>query len=128
MKVSLLSLAAATMVALSGAAAQAQQGDHEAGEKIFKRCVACHTIEKGAANKIGPNLHGVVGRKAAAVETYKYSDAMKNSGITWTEETLDKYLADPKAFVPGNKMTYAGIKDAKERADVLAYLKKESAE
>lgn len=96
-------------------------GDAAAGEKVFNQCKACHTIEAGK-NRVGPSLHGVVGRPAGSVEGFQYSPAMKSSGLTWTPETLDKYLADPKAAVPGNKMAFAGLKNAEDRANVIAYL------
>jgi cytochrome c len=97
-------------------------GDAANGEKVFNRCKACHTVEQGK-NRVGPSLFGVVGRKAGTEPGFAYSDAMKNSGMTWTEDSLEKYLADPKAAVPGNKMAFPGVKDEKERDDVIAYLK-----
>lgn len=113
---------ALALVVLSGGPALAQGGgDPAAGEKVFNQCKACHTVEAGK-NRVGPSLHGVVGRKAASVEGFKYSDAMKNSGLTWTPENLDKYLASPKGDVPGNKMAFAGLKKPEDRANVIAYL------
>lgn len=100
--------------------------DAAAGEKVFNQCKACHTIEAGGPNRVGPNLHGVVGRKAGSHEGFNYSDAMKNSGITWDEAQLDKYLTDPKATVPGNKMAFAGVKNEQARKDLLAFLKNNS--
>jgi cytochrome c len=100
----------------SGAAA-----DVEAGKKQFKLCAICHTAEAGK-NKVGPSLFGVVGRKAGSLEGYNYSEAMKNFAKTWTAETLDVYLADPRAVVPGTKMIFPGIKDETERANLIAYL------
>ena len=114
-----LALAAAVMLASAGAA---QAGDAAAGEKVFKKCKACHSLEEGK-NKVGPSLFGIVGKAAGAVEGYKYSDAMANSGITWTEENLDKYLEKPKDFMPGTKMAFAGVKQPEDRADVIEYLK-----
>ncbi|MDQ2104795.1 c-type cytochrome [Azospirillum isscasi] len=99
--------------------------DAAAGEKVFNQCKACHTIEAGGPNRVGPNLHGVVGRKAGAVETFKYSDAIKNAG-TWDEATLDAYLTDPKSAVPNNKMAFSGVKNEQARKDLIAYLKKNS--
>jgi len=92
------------------------------GEKVFKKCKTCHSLRAGE-NKVGPSLAGVAGRTAGTVEGYKYSDAMTASGVVWDDATLDQYLADPKAFVPGNKMTFAGLKKAEDRAAVIAYLK-----
>jgi cytochrome c len=98
-------------------------GEAEEGRKVFNQCRACHTVEKGGKNAVGPNLHGLFGRKAGSVVDFKYSDPMKGSGIVWSEETVGKYVADPKTFVPGNKMAYAGLKREKQIADLLAYLK-----
>jgi cytochrome c len=95
--------------------------DLEAGKVSFKKCVLCHATEAGK-NKVGPSLFGVVGRKAASLDGYNYSEAMKKFDHTWDAETLDTYLADPRATVPGTKMIFPGIKDKKERADVVAYL------
>src|SRR5215467_13125671 len=95
--------------------------DVEAGKTDFKKCALCHTIEAGK-NKIGPSLFGVVGRKSASVENYTYSEGMKKFDHTWDTQTLDNYLADPRAVVPGTKMIFPGIKDEAERQDVIAYL------
>jgi cytochrome c len=97
--------------------------DRAEGEKVFATCKACHQIGEGAKNAIGPELNGVVGRKAGSVAGYSYSDANKNSGITWDESNLAVYLKDPKAKVPGTKMIFAGIKDEQKVQDLIAYLK-----
>jgi cytochrome c2 len=110
----------AVLVSL-GYAATAQAQD--AGEAIFKKnCFICHTVEPGK-NKLGPSLAGVVGRKAGSVPGYSYSEANKNSGVTWDEATLDAYLTDPKKFMPGTKMIFAGLKNADDRKALIAYLK-----
>ena len=99
-------------------------GDAAAGEKVFAQCKACHENEKGV-NKVGPTLKGVVGRKAASVPDYKYSEAMiakGAEGVVWDEATLTAYLPDPKAFVPKTKMAFAGLKKPEDVADVIAYL------
>jgi cytochrome c len=97
-------------------------GDPAAGEKQFKsKCAICHTVEQGK-NKIGPSLFGVVGRKSGSIEGFKYSEANRAANLTWDEPTLDKYLTDPKALVKGTIMTFPGIKNDTERADVVAYL------
>jgi cytochrome c len=97
-------------------------GDPAAGEKQFKaKCAVCHTVEQGK-NKIGPSLFGIVGRKSSSIEGFKYSAANKAADLTWDEPTLDKYLTDPKALVKGTIMTFPGIKNDTERADVIAYL------
>lgn len=111
--------AAGVMTAASGAALA--DGDAEAGKKVFNKCKVCHALEAGV-NKVGPSLAGVVGRPAGTVEGFNYSDAMKSAGITWDAATLDQYLADPKGFIPGNKMAFVGLKKEKERQDVIAYL------
>lgn len=115
--------AALTLAVLSAPAFA--DGDAEKGEKVFAKCKACHDVEKGVS-KVGPTLKGIVGRKAASVEGYTYSDPMKakgTEGLVWTEEELAVYLPDPKKFVPGTKMSFAGLKKPEEVANVIAYLK-----
>src|SRR5260221_2868898 len=97
--------------------------DAASGEKIFAQCKACHQIGENAKNAVGPVLNGLFGRKAGMIEGYSYSPANKNSGITWDEETFREYIKDPKAKIPGTKMTFAGLKDPKQIDDVVAYLK-----
>lgn len=92
------------------------------GESKFQMCVACHTITEGGPSMTGPNLYGVVGRKAATAAGYSYSDALKKAGFTWDADHLQQWLAGPAAFVPGTKMTFVGLKDPKDRTDVIAYL------
>ena len=103
------------------AAAPGMAADVEAGKTAFKKCALCHTTDAGK-NKIGPSLFGIVGRKSATVENFNYSEAMKKFDHTWDEETLDTYLADPRATVPETKMIFPGIKDKAERDNVIAYL------
>lgn len=103
------------------AADSASAADVEAGKATFKKCALCHTNEPGK-NKIGPSLFGIVGRKSASLDNYNYSDAMKNFKHTWDPQTLDIYLSDPHAEVPGTKMIFPGIKDKTERANLIAYL------
>ncbi|MCJ2013394.1 c-type cytochrome [Methylobacterium sp. J-076] len=111
----------AAMIPLS---AQAQEaGDAAAGEKAFAPCKACHNFQK---NGVGPDLKGVVGRKAGTYEGYTYSAALKNSGITWDEANLHEWLKNPKAKVPGTKMIFQGYPDDKKINDVIAYLKTQS--
>lgn len=117
----ILWLAVGTLVWLAAAPASAD-GDAKAGKKVFNKCKACHALEAGKS-KIGPSLHGIIGRTAAGVVGFKYSDAMKSSGVVWTDEKLDAYLTKPKEFMPGNKMVFACLKKEKQRADVIAYLK-----
>lgn len=105
-------------------AGAAPAGDAAAGEKVFNQCKACHTLQQGQ-NRVGPSLHGVVGRKAGMVAGFNYSQPMKASDITWDAEKLDKYLADPKGFIPGNKMAFPGLKKPEDRANVIAYLQQQ---
>ncbi|RMF72501.1 MAG: cytochrome c family protein [Alphaproteobacteria bacterium] len=104
-------------------AALLAQASAEKGRKIFGKCAACHTIAEGAGNRIGPNLHGIVGAPIAHRSDFAYSDALKNHGGTWTYEMLDHWIANPRKAIPGNKMAFAGLKRAKDRADVIAYLR-----
>jgi len=104
------------------------QGDPLAeGEKLFKRCTACHAIGQGAKNKVGPELNAIIGRTAGTLPDFSYSDAMKAAGaggLVWTKETLAEYLASPKAKVPGTKMAFSGLKKPAERDAVIAYIEK----
>jgi cytochrome c len=96
-------------------------GDPGKGETEFKKCQVCHTLEDGV-NKVGPSLHKIIGRTAGSVEGFNYSKANKESGVVWTEQNMWEYLANPKAFIPGTKMAFAGIKDGQKRADLIAYI------
>lgn len=94
----------------------------DAGAKVFKKCAACHSIEKGGANKVGPNLYGVLGSKPGSKAGYAYSDAVAGLGDTWTYETINKFISNPREFAPGTKMTFAA-KKASDRAAVLLFLR-----
>ena len=109
------------LLPLGSTIAQAQ--DVANGEKVFAPCKACHQIGPTAKNAVGPELNGLIGRKAGTVEGYTYSPANKNSGLTWDEATFSEYIKDPKAKVPGTKMIFPGVKDEKRIADLIAYLK-----
>ena len=110
----------ALVLAVSAGAAAAQ--DVSAGETSFKKCLPCHDIGEDAQNKVGPVLNGIDGRKAGTAADYNYSDANKNSGITWDEASFKDYIKDPRAKVPGTKMIFPGIKNEKEADDLWSYL------
>jgi cytochrome c len=116
-----LALAATVALLLASANTFAGAPDPEHGKSVFDQCAACHGLGDDTDTD-GPTLKGVVGRKAGALEDYRYSAAMKRSGITWTPMTLDAYIADPQGYIPGNRMAFAGIDDAVARADLIAYL------
>ena len=111
----------AVFASLAGASSALAQ-DAAAGETSFKKCLACHSIGEGAKNKVGPVLNGLDGRKSGSVEGFSYSDANKNSGITWNKDQFLEYIKDPKAKVPGTKMTFAGIKNENEAQNLWAYI------
>ena len=110
-------------VLVAGASASAFAQDLAAGENSFKKCLPCHRIGPDAKNLVGPVLNGLEGRKSGTIEGYNYTDANKNSGITWSEVTFKEYITDPRAKIPGTKMVFAGIKSDTERANLWAYLK-----
>jgi cytochrome c len=115
-----LLVAAAVLIASTGVTL-AQ--DLKAGETSFKKCLACHDIGPNAKTKIGPELNGLDGRKSGSAPSFPYSDANKNSGITWSEQTFKQYIKDPRAMIPGTKMIFPGIKDEKEADNLWAYIK-----
>ena len=115
-----IALAAAAIIA-SGASALAQ--DLAAGENSFKKCLPCHSVGEDAKNKVGPLLNGLEGRKSGTIEGYNYTEANKNSGITWSEAAFSEYIKDPRAKIQGTKMVFAGIKSENEIASLWAYLK-----
>src|SRR5687768_1354900 len=118
-------LAALGLMGLMGLSTASYSQDAEKGAIVFKKCMVCHTIE-GTAKKLGPSLQGIVGRKAASVEGYKYSDAMlakAAEGVIWDEATLATYLPDPKSFVPGTKMVFPGLKKPEDVTNLIAFLK-----
>jgi cytochrome c len=116
---------AATFILLTLASGTAVATDANKGKKVFNKCKACHTMKAGK-NKIGPSLHGIMGRKAASVPKFKYSKAMKASGLTWDDKTLRKFLKKPKKLVKGTRRSFAGIKKQKQMDNLMAYLKKAS--
>ena len=117
-----LTLSALVAIASSLAAPVALAQDVAAGKTSFNKCMACHAIGEGAKNKVGPELNGLDGRKAGTAPDYSYSDADKNSGITWNEAEFKDYIKDPKAKIPGTKMIFPGIKNEKEANDLWAFL------
>jgi cytochrome c len=117
-----LILSALVVIASTTATSTAFAQDVAAGKSSFNKCLACHAIGEGAKNKIGPELNGLNGRKAGTVEGFSYSDANKNSGITWNEAEFKDYIKDPKVKIPGTKMIFAGIKNEKEVDDLWAFI------
>jgi cytochrome c len=116
--------AVAAIVAGLATEASAQSGDPAKGQRVFnQQCRACHTLDKGGASTMGPNLHGVFGRKAGAAEGYTFSEAMVKSGIVWDDTTMADYNRDPKGKVPGTKMVFNGLKQQAQLDDLVAYLK-----
>jgi len=103
------------------------EGDLANGRRQFAKCRSCHVIEKGGDNRVGPALHGIFGRTAGTAAGFAYSPALKGAGFVWDGGKLDQWLADPKGFLPGNRMTFVGLKQEKDRRDVIAYIKVESA-
>jgi cytochrome c len=117
-------IAASSMTLLLAGSARAD-GDAARGEARFQDCAACHRLDAGA-NNVGPSLHGIFARKAGELADFRYSPAMKRSGIVWTPETLGQFIADPQGMVPGNRMPFAGLASAGDRADLIAYLTRAS--
>ncbi|WP_298487538.1 c-type cytochrome [uncultured Maribacter sp.] len=96
------------------------------GKRMFIACAACHNLKKGEAHKVGPNLYGIFNKKAATTEGFEYSEALKNSGITWSEETIRKWMQDPAGYVPQTKMAFVGIKKEEQQTALIEYLKEET--
>src|SRR4051812_27148786 len=117
-----LILIALFAVASLASASAARAQDVAAGEASFKKCLACHSIGEGAKNKVGPVLNGLDGRHSGSIPGFSYSDANKNSGITWNKDVFLEYIKDPRAKIPGTKMIFPGIKNETEAADLWAYL------
>jgi cytochrome c len=120
----MLQLLPAVLLLLAGVPGRAQ--DLQRGEQLFTECRSCHSVQPGA-NNVGPSLAGIVGRKSASLTDFRYSPAMKRSGITWDAATLAAFIADPQSVVPGNRMPYAGMPDAKDVADLVGYLARAAA-
>ena len=124
-KLRALGLATAMIVGMSGAALAA--GDADKGAKIYKKCKACHTLDEGGKNKVGPNLWNIVGAAKARSAGFGYSSAMRSKGGTWTYEDLSAFLEGPRAYLKGTKMAFAGVKKARDRANLIAFLRSLSA-
>jgi cytochrome c len=118
-----IQVTSALAVTLLLAGSALADGDAARGEKKFGDCAACHKLEAGA-NNVGPSLHGIFGRKAGEIADFRYSPAIKRSAIVWTPDMVDKFITDPQAMVPGNRMPYAGMANAADRADLIAFLSK----
>ncbi len=126
---SIRTLAICAVAGLLSGAAQAEIGDAKAGEKVYNQCKGCHQVGAGAKHRIGPHLNGLFGRKAGELEDFKYSKSFERAGsggLEWHADTLDVFLEDPRAMTSGTRMSYRGLKDAKDRADVIAYLRQYS--
>src|SRR3569832_333848 len=117
-----LTLSALVVIAASSLASAAQAQDAAAGKTSFNKCLPCHSIGPGAKNKVGPELNGLDGRKSGTAPDYNYTDANKNSGITWNEAQFKEYIKDPKAKIPGTKMAFAGIKNENEVNNLWSYV------
>jgi cytochrome c len=125
----LVLISSVLFLAQAGGALAQGAGDPAAGQRVFNQCRACHSADQGGRNQVGPNLYGVVGRKAASIENFRYSANMRQlgeQGHTWTEENLRAYLANPKAVVPQGTMVYPGLRNEQQLTDVIAYLKQQS--
>ena len=104
-------------------AALSAKGNASKGKRIFNNCLSCHAVEDGGLTRVGPHLKEIIGREVGTVEGYRYSSALKTASFVWSEEMLDKWLAEPRTFLPGNRMTFTGLEKEQERNDLLAYLK-----
>ncbi len=103
------------------------EASYEAGRRVFAQCRSCHTIEAGGANRVGPNLHGIIGRASASAAGFNYSDALRGANFTWDSEHIEQWLANPQSFLPGNRMAFAGVREPTQRRDLIAYLSVEGA-
>lgn len=119
--------AAALQTAIAALPAPYNAATYEAGRHVFAQCRSCHTIDEGAPNRVGPNLHGVFGREIGAIEGFNYSEAVRGADFVWDADHLDHWLQNPQTFLPGNRMAFAGVRDEDERRDLIAFLMVETA-
>lgn len=117
----------ALQAAIAALPAPYNEASYEAGRRVFAQCRSCHTIEAGAPNRVGPNLHGVFGREIGSLEGFNYSQAVQDADFVWDGAQLDHWLANPQTFLPGNRMAFAGVRNETQRRDLIAYLMVESA-
>jgi len=115
-------------IRIAALAAPYNAANYEAGRRVFAQCRSCHTIDEGAGNRVGPNLHGVFGREVGSVEGFSYSQPVQDANFTWDAEQLDHWLQNPQTFLPGNRMAFAGVRDQTQRRDLIAYLMVETAD
>jgi cytochrome c len=118
--------AAELQAAVAALPAPYNEANYEAGRRVFAQCRSCHVIDAGAPHRVGPNLHGVFGREIGTAEGFNYSQPVRDANFTWTAEQLDHWLQNPQTFLPGNRMAFAGVRDATQRRDLIAYLMVES--
>ena len=104
-----------------------KSADYDNGKRIYRLCVACHLLTKDGGHRVGPNLHGIIGRKAGSSEGFRFSRVVMESEIVWTPEKIDEWLANPRSFLPGNRMSFSGVRKPEDRRDVIAYIMYESA-
>ncbi|MGH6949584.1 MAG: c-type cytochrome [Vitreimonas sp.] len=114
--------AAETAAAIAALPAPYNQANYDAGRRVFAQCRSCHTIDAGAPNRVGPNLHGVFGREIGSIEGFTYSQAVRDADFAWDAAQLDHWLANPQTFLPGNRMAFVGVRDETQRRDLIAYL------
>lgn len=113
---------AALQAQVAALASPYNEADYEAGRRVFAQCRSCHTLDAGAGNRVGPNLHGLFGREIGSVEGFTYSQAAQDANFVWTPEQLDRWLENPQTFLPGNRMAFGGVRDETQRRNLIAYL------
>lgn len=113
---------------ISALPAPYSEANYEAGRRVFAQCRSCHTLDEGAGNRVGPNLHGVFGREIGTAEGFNYSQPVQEADFVWDAERLDHWLQNPQTFLPGNRMAFAGVRDETQRRDLIAYLMVETAD